>query len=64
MSFAEKICNFFQDHAQNKAKKCLKALKIQAGGGGFCVFVKFFGALFGFGKFFGLLNFWALFGMC
>ena len=35
ISFAEKICKFFQAHAQNKAKKCLKTLKMQAGGGDF-----------------------------
>ena len=42
MFFAEKICNFFQAHAQNKAKKVSQSTENAGWGGGFCVFVKFF----------------------
>lgn len=46
------ICKFFQKSVTKNHKKVLQRLKIRAGGGGFCVFVKFFGALFGVGEFF------------
>ena len=42
ISFAEKICKFFQAHAQNKAKKCLKTLKMQAGGGAILCFCEIY----------------------
>ena len=41
ISFAEKICKFFQAHAQNKAKKVPQITENVGWGGGFCVFVKF-----------------------
>ncbi len=41
ISFAEKICKFFQAHAQNKAKKVPQITENAGWGGRFCVFVKF-----------------------
>ena len=42
ISFAEKICKFFQARAQNKTKKVPQITENTGWGGGFCVFVKFF----------------------
>ena len=51
-TFVAEICKFFQKSVTKNHKKGLQRLKIRAGGGGFCLFVKIFGALFGFGEFF------------
>ncbi len=51
-TFVAEICKFFQKSVTKNHKKGLQRLKTRAGGGGFCLFVKFFWALFGVGEFF------------
>ena len=63
-TFVAEICKFFQKSVTKNHKKGLQRLKIRAGGGLLCFCEIFWGFVWGWGIFLGLLNFWALFGMC
>ena len=63
-TFVAKICKIFKKSVTKNHKKGLQRLKIWAGGGLLCFCEIFWGFVWGWGIFLGLLNFWALFGMC
>ena len=59
--FCGRNLQIFSKKCYEKTQKRASKAENKGWGGGFCVFVKFFGALFGFGKFFRVC--W-IFGLC